>query len=212
MNLNLKTPVQYIAITLPLVIIAVLICVFYVDRPVAAFMAEHYFISRHGIFSENIAATLTYGIYILLIPGFCVYFFARVYHKNNHYMRCFSLISSSVVFAFFMKSALQFLFGREGVHYFNSTTVLFLRNSHLYHFNWFHFGGAFPSGHMSVLSAALIPIILYFPKTKPWLYGMLGIVAALLIITDYHFVSDIIAGMYLGISTALALHYLAQEN
>ena len=92
------------------------------------------------------------------------------------------------------ETILQNTFGR-------SSTKMWL----LYHqppqFYWFqsHDGyGCFPSGHMTVFTALLMLLGGLYPRLR-WLWILaLCALALALIATDYHFLSDVIAGAYLG--------------
>ena len=67
-------------------------------------------------------------------------------------------------------------------------------------------GGAsfasFPSGHMSVTLAAMTCLWFFYPKFR-WLYSLIALCVAIgLLLMNYHFLSDVIAGSYLGFITA----------
>lgn len=63
--------------------------------------------------------------------------------------------------------------------------------------------GSFPSGHM-VLAGAFAGVLmrLYRASIQP-LAGLLLLAAVLLVVGDWHFVSDVIAGAFLGISAGI---------
>jgi hypothetical protein len=57
---------------------------------------------------------------------------------------------------------------------------------------------AFPSGTMAVLSAAVIPIWIHYPASRIPLALLSVIVACVMLQTNTHFVSDLVAGAYIG--------------
>jgi membrane-associated phospholipid phosphatase len=62
---------------------------------------------------------------------------------------------------------------------------------------------SFPSGHM-VLAGALAGVFMRLYRVSIWpLSALLTLAAALLIVGDWHFLSDIIAGMFLGLSAGI---------
>ena len=62
---------------------------------------------------------------------------------------------------------------------------------------------SFPSGHM-MLASAFAGVFMRLYRTSIWpLSGMLVLAAALLIVGNWHFLSDIIVGTFLGISAGL---------
>jgi membrane-associated phospholipid phosphatase len=63
--------------------------------------------------------------------------------------------------------------------------------------------GSFPSGHM-VLAGAFAGVFMRLYKASVWLFSTLLLIAAgLLLVGDWHFLSDIIAGAFLGTSAGI---------
>ena len=63
--------------------------------------------------------------------------------------------------------------------------------------------GSFPSGHM-VLAGAFAGVFMRLYKASIWLFSALLLIAAgLLLVGDWHFLSDIIAGAFLGTSAGI---------
>jgi membrane-associated phospholipid phosphatase len=63
--------------------------------------------------------------------------------------------------------------------------------------------GSFPSGHM-VLAGAFAGVFMRLHKASLWpLSALLLLAAALLLIGDWHFLSDVIAGTFFGISAGI---------
>jgi membrane-associated phospholipid phosphatase len=64
-------------------------------------------------------------------------------------------------------------------------------------------GSSFPSGHM-VLAGAFAGVFMRLYRTSIGpLSGLLLVAAALLVIGDWHFISDVIAGTFLGVSAGI---------
>jgi membrane-associated phospholipid phosphatase len=64
---------------------------------------------------------------------------------------------------------------------------------------------SFPSGHM-VLASSFVGVIARFYRASIWpLLALLVAAATLLVAGDWHFLSDVIAGTFIGISTGLAV-------
>jgi membrane-associated phospholipid phosphatase len=97
--------------------------------------------------------------------------------------------------AYVVKSFLKYVFGR-------TTTRYWLLKPDLYGFHWFHGGGfyaGFPSGHMAVFTALTASLWRLYPHYRAICAIFLLILAFPLIETNYHFLSDVIAGAYLGV-------------
>ncbi len=106
----------------------------------------------------------------------------------------FQVLGASLPFAYVAKNLLKWLFGRVN-------TRLWLVQPDAYSFHWFHGGQdfqGFPSGHMLVFTPLFLALWKFSPSARPLiLAGWLGLAAALLV-TEYHFLGDVIAGSYAG--------------
>ena len=71
-------------------------------------------------------------------------------------------------------------------------------------FAWLSGDGGFPSGHMLVFTAFFTAIGRHYPRYRLPAAILLFLLAAALILTDYHFLSDVIAGAYLGFLVSAA--------
>jgi membrane-associated phospholipid phosphatase len=202
----LKAPFRYLSFSLPIVLLSILLSYFFIDQNLAIWVFQFGLHQQPG-FSGGLDLIITQLAYCAVLPMFLVYFFCQVQNNNSKLVRCIGLISGSFSVAFFAKTTLQFLFGRYAPRYFDGKSLIFLDDPTRYGFHLLH-GGGFPSGHMTVFTAALTSVCLYYPALR-WLCGLLlFILACCLIAANYHFLSDIIAGTYLGFSISLAMHYL----
>jgi membrane-associated phospholipid phosphatase len=113
----------------------------------------------------------------------------------NEQTRFFQLAGSAIPLAYFLKWLFKYVFGR-------TNTRVWLANQVSDDFHWFHGGGeysSFPSGHMAVFSALFAAIWLFYPRYRSISIGLALVLAVALVATDYHFLSDVIAGAYLGL-------------
>lgn len=121
-----------------------------------------------------------------------LYFTWKGIHNNTS--RFFQLIGYTVPTSFILKSVLKYLVGR-------TNTRVWLLNPSLYDLHWFHGGGqhgSFPSGHMAVFTALMLGASRHYPRFHIVFLGSLFLLAVALIVTEYHFLSDVVAGGYLG--------------
>lgn len=207
----MQQAVRYLLFTLPALLIALLVCYVFLDKPVAVDMSQLVWLKQNSTLGPSKAVLMTQACYVLMLFVFLIYFFRRLKGKVGKHMNCLALLCQSVVFAFFTKNTLQYLFGRYVPRYKNGHTLLFERNHHLYGFHWLQ-GGSFPSGHMAVLSAAVIAITVFYPKFKWVAIALMLLMAVLLILLNYHFLSDVLAGAYLGVSISLALYHVGYSK
>lgn len=127
-------------------------------------------------------------------------------HIGNHTRekQFFHLLSINAPVAFFCKFVFKLLFGRANPRF-------WLNHPDSYGFHWFQGGGSynsFPSGHMAVFTALILPLWRFYPRYRPLYVSFLLLLAAALVITNYHFLSDVLAGAYLG----LAIDCVVQWN
>ncbi|UYZ65064.1 phosphatase PAP2 family protein [Hymenobacter weizhouensis] len=58
---------------------------------------------------------------------------------------------------------------------------------------------AFPSGHTAWVAGLLLPLALRFPPARPWLLGFVGLVAAGRVALEMHWLSDVVAAVYVAL-------------
>jgi membrane-associated phospholipid phosphatase len=120
---------------------------------------------------------------------------------------CALLCSLSLIVAELTKIQLKLVFGRTWPDTFRDNNPSFLHDG-VYGFNFFRGGHAyasFPSGHTAVTCAVISVLWIYYPRWR-WLYVLAVLaVATGLIGANYHFVSDVIAGGFVGISSGWML-------
>jgi membrane-associated phospholipid phosphatase len=122
----------------------------------------------------------------------------------QHRHRCF-VLAFSILVAKGVKDALKPVFGRYWPETWTHDNPSLIHNQ-AYGFNWFHGGdwyASFPSGHTTVAWAAAMAIALCWPRLR-WLAALIALVVPVgLVLCNYHFFSDIVAGGLLGASVAL---------
>jgi len=122
--------------------------------------------------------------------------------RLSRFQNCALLCSISLIVAEATKAQLKFVFGRTWPDTWIHNNPSFLRDG-IYGFNFFSGGpeyASFPSGHMAVTCAVISVLWLFYPAARV-LYALAGLAAAIgLIGANYHFLSDVIAGAFVGIS------------
>jgi membrane-associated phospholipid phosphatase len=75
-------------------------------------------------------------------------------------------------------------------------------------FNFFHAGPAFesfPSGHMTSIFALVVVLWICYPRFWPTCVACMAAMGVALIAGNYHFLSDVIAGGFVGSSAAMLM-------
>jgi membrane-associated phospholipid phosphatase len=151
---------------------------------------------------EGIPDLLLYLVLAITVLSWAGYFFLRrraIHGREAKFLRACGTVAP---LAFLSKAVLQYVFGRANPH-------LWL----LWHlpprFYWFHTHagyGSFPSGHMTVFTALMCTLIHYYPRYRPAIAASLFLLALTLVVTNYHFLSDVIAGAVLGATLAFIIN------
>ena len=182
-------------ITLVSVVLFIAFSYHFLDREIAV-------ISYDFLSGKRMLTTYSANIPDFLLPlafvitGFSWAAYCRFRRKDisSPYTRFFHLIGWTVPLSFLVKSGLKYVFGMINARE-------WLANKGEFGFHWLH-GGAkycgFPSGHMAVFSVLVIALLRYFPRYRSAGLSFLLLLAAALVITDYHFLSDVVAGAFLG--------------
>ena len=185
----------------------------YLDIRLAEFVSEK--VGFGFLFSEHIS-NLPDLLFLLVCIITFVSWTGRLWQAGKHakgrMVNFQEHIGLTVPLAYVLKDLLKELFGR-------TNTRIWLLHPDRLGFHWFHGGGdfaSFPSGHMAVFTVLMLGIGRYFPRLRPVCAGLLFVLALALLLTQYHFFSDIAAGACLGVIVDLltwrGLAYFRDSN
>jgi membrane-associated phospholipid phosphatase len=178
---------------------AVTICFLWIDRPLALLVHSY---NTHRETFENLthipdplapAAAIAFVVCgLLALAGWAA-------------SKCVStaaLCSIGLIVSAAVKSELKFVFGRTWPETWVRNNPSFIHDG-VYGFNFFHGGlgyASFPSGHMAVTCGVISVLWILYPKFRLLYAAVVLAVAVGLIGADYHFLSDVIAGGFVGTS------------
>lgn len=164
------------------------------DLPLAAWIAHYLRANALYVKTSNIPDLLLITVVMLTSLSWVVYF--CLVRRNIHDQRTLLCRVTGTVLplSFGMKTILKWLFGR-------TETRAWLSDPSLYGFHWFAgtegFQG-FPSGHMLVFTPLFLALWYFYPRYRLYYGAGWFCLGAALITTDYHFLSDVLAGAYIG--------------
>ncbi len=191
-----------------IVVLAILISIQFID----AGIAERVMIILRSIRPLHTATDNIPDLLSAIVGGgtilmWIIYIYRYFEKKIDVKEKFLRLAATTLPVSYFIKMFLQFAFGRT------APRDWLLHNQPLV-FKFFNYigGGSFPSGHMTVFAAFGTAVILYFPKYKKLTTIILALLGFALVATDYHYLSDVIAGAYLGFGVTYALWYLYEKN
>lgn len=110
--------------------------------------------------------------------------------------------SISLALAILAKDELKLAFGRTWPETWTRNNPSLIRDN-VFGFFPFHGGpgyASFPSGHTTSICAVMAVFWICYPRWRPLYALAVGAVAIGLVGADFHFLSDVIAGSFLGIS------------
>lgn len=203
---------RQMVVALGLATVAVLICYFFLDRPIAWFVYNHD-LRRYAWLDTltHIADWIVYAsVVVLLLAPFRLSLRRPVAYAE----RVLLAMSMNVATAVFLKNALKTLFGRAWPEtWINHNPSLIHDN--VYGFFWLQGGQgfhSFPSGHTTITFAAMSVLWLSAPRLR-WLSVLpcIGIIVGLLGM-DYHFLGDIVAGAFLASTSGLYIQRLLVQR
>jgi membrane-associated phospholipid phosphatase len=175
---------------------AVVACVIWLDRPIALLAYEWF--GRHravqhlsgtpGFFGPLVVLAFA----VLLVRSFLARRFGTADIVAN-------LCIITLAIAEPLKGWLKFVFGRTWPAYGQPSFIF----EAAYGFHPFHGGPdfeSFPSGHSAAVCAVAMILWTYLPIIRAFCAATVAAILAALVAGDFHFLSDVIAGAFVGIS------------
>ena len=185
-------------------LVLVLIAWFFVDRPFAEFShAQQGWAYRQIFFRmqqlpEIFPALAAIGIAVMGLHGLRRRVLAGL-------PRLIVILSVSYLSATAMKEQLKYAFGRTWPETWVRDNPSWIRD-HVFGFFPFHGGpgwASFPSGHSTAIASVMVVLWIAVPRLRPlWSLAIAAVVIGLLGM-NYHWVSDCIAGLFLGTAVAV---------
>jgi len=169
---------------------------FHIDMPVALWVeANIRSYSSFKLYTSNIPSMLLMLVIVISSISWAAYIYLRLQRVANRHRDFFLVLGTALPLAYLAKSLLKWCFGRL-------ETRLWLVKPDQYGMHWFNgVNGydAFPSGHMLVITQLFLAIWFFYPKLRLVNFLAWIALAFALIVTNYHFVADVIAGIYVAI-------------
>lgn len=183
-------------ISLAVTALLVFLSHFYVDADLALFISRRFAgNSTWARYTAAIPDLLFLLVCIMTVVSVICYRVRTRGGINTTAASFFQLVAYAVPASYVSKVVLKLIFG--GVN-----TRVWLHKPRLYGFHWFQGGGfydGFPSGHMAVFMTLTAAIWRFYPRCRIICPIFMLVFASSLIVTNYHFLGDILAGAYLGV-------------
>jgi membrane-associated phospholipid phosphatase len=198
---------------LVLVILVVVICYYWLDRPIALFVYNHF--PRISPVLVEPVTTVPNPIISAAAVTFLAFGIRGLAGRPlSKLQEAIFVCSVSLMVGEAIKNQLKFVFGRTWPETWHQNRPSFIHDG-IYGFNLFHGGEAyqsFPSGHMTAICALASVLWIYYPRMRR-IYLIVALLAfAGLVGGNFHFISDIIAGAFVGASTGLMATMLFNQR
>ena len=198
-----------------------------IDRPVASWVHEHLVNDQVGWFMASYAGlSLKFGPFTLMASpaealrplaalvfvGLATFAFAGWRPGSRGrivFALCISIFASTEI-----NGVLKEAFGRTWPESWLGDNPSWIRDG-VFGFSPFHGGlgwGSFPSGHTAIIAAPAAVLWQIWPSLRGLWAGLVAIIVAGLIFANYHFVSDTIAGLFVGAGAGLAVAKLTWSS
>jgi membrane-associated phospholipid phosphatase len=179
--------------------IAVTVSYLWLDRPIAQLahdQLQHFHLFEKLTLIPEALTPLAIAAFIVLgLRGL-------TRHSLSRFQTVMLLSGVSLAVAVIIKDQLKFAFGRPWPETWTRNNPSFIRDG-AYGFHPFHGGGgyaSFPSGHTTMICTVMTVLWICYPRFRPVYALCMAAVAVGLVGANFHFLSDVIAGAFLGIS------------
>jgi membrane-associated phospholipid phosphatase len=210
-TVRFSVPLLNFCIWLAFTAVVTIVCYFWLDRPLALFL--HRNIADKTVFVWLQRLPVTFPLLSSLILAWCGLWtlmdrsFSRV---QSVALTCsISFISTSLI-----NSQLKYAFGRTWTNTWIENNPSLIQNG-AFGFNPFHGGlgfASFPSGHAAAICSVMTVLWWSYPSWRPAYVACVAAVAVGLIGANYHFISDILSGMFVGTSVGYITTKMSPNN
>jgi membrane-associated phospholipid phosphatase len=183
-------------------------CIDHLDRTVSMLVLRYLYSNEPwSRYTSSIPDLLLMTVLLTTAAAYSLYRYRLSLGAVDRTTLTCKLLAFVAPVSFAAKSALKYVFGR-------TNTREWLLAPQEYGFHWFQGGGnysGFPSGHMAVFTALTAVMWRLHPRYRGGYLAFLLLMAVAMIVTNYHFVSDVIAGAYLGLLIELCIWRIMRE-
>ena len=186
--------------SLLLVAVFALISVTWFDKPVATWVHDIFGSHHFGRLARSPSIPLLSAV-IFVIYGFAAILGRRFSKLEIPVLVCtVSLLATEVI-----KDQLKFAFGRTWPDSW-ATGILSFIHDNQFGFHFFHGGRSFesfPSGHAAAVAAVMSVLWIMFPRLRAGCAICMVAADLGLVLSNLHFISDVVVGTFVGISGGL---------
>jgi membrane-associated phospholipid phosphatase len=193
------TPAQKWLLSFAGTVVAVAVSYAWLDRPIALFAHEQ--LKQYNLF-ELLTHIPEVATPVVIVAFVALGFWALTSHTLTRLETVIALDAATLAVAEEVKDQLKYAFGRTWPETWVRNNPSFIRDG-VFGFFPFHGGpgyASFPSGHTTAICAVMSVLWICYPRYRIVYALCIAAVAVGLVGANFHFLSDVIAGGFLGIS------------
>jgi membrane-associated phospholipid phosphatase len=186
-------------VALAITAVGVIVSYLWLDQPIALFV--HRNIADKTIFVWLQRLPVAFFLLTLLVLAWCA-LWTLIDRPFSQIQSVAFACGISFIAANFINNQLKYAFGRTWPNTWIENNPSFIQNG-TFGFDPFHGGpgfASFPSGHVAAVCAVMTVLWWSYPSLRPIYVACVAVVAIGLIGANYHFVSDILGGIFVGSS------------
>jgi membrane-associated phospholipid phosphatase len=198
-TVRLSAPLQNFCIGLAIAAVGVVVCYFWLDQPLALFL--HRNVADKTIFVWLQRLPVTFPLLSSLILAWCG-LWTLMDRPFSRFQSVALTCSISFISTSLINSQLKYAFGRTWPGTWIENNPSLIQNG-AFGFHPFHGGpgfASFPSGHAAAVCAVMTVLWWSYASLRPIYVACVAAVAVGLIGANYHFLSDILSAIFVGVS------------
>jgi membrane-associated phospholipid phosphatase len=188
--------------------VLVLVCVRYLDLPLARLVQSHLYVdSGWSEMTSDLPDLLLQLVLVTTTVSLVLYRVLIGRGQQGPLTQLAREVAWVGPAAYLVKAFLKLVFGRIN-------TRVWLEQPTRHGFYWFqHRQGfeGFPSGHMMVVVALMAALCRYYPAWRLCCIIVGFLLGVALVATDYHFLGDVVAGVFFGILVEACVWFAVQR-
>lgn len=173
--------------------ITILLCwlsIQWLDAPLARYFANGF--TRWDFMGESFSSPVLIGLITLVVTPLA--FLRLLRGVLSDFAETVIVAGCAALGSFTVNDfVLKRIFGRDGVMEY--LTAPETTGFHPFHGSMF---SSFPSGHSVMIATGLFVFARVYRSRLPYALATLGVIALLLVAGNWHFLSDVVAGLFLG--------------
>ena len=204
----------YLCFSIPVLCVFTVYCYRYLDRSIALAIYKIFPFTRADIipFTHFVRHVTNFAYLGFVIIFIIFYFIQKIFGFRTKLCIFLKELFINIITSYCIIHFLKYVLGRVSVRNGSNYKMEVIADYSRYGFHMFSNHSSFPSGHITLITTAMVTLLFFYPKFRTGCIGIIILSSALVLYLDLHYLSDIIAGLYLGITIPFCTHILIKKN